>query len=244
MRPEFPTREQFAGCLIGQALGDALGSPVEGASPAICRQYVEDALDGAGLPAQGFGQYTDDTQLARELMLSLVGCCRLDPEDYARRIARLFSDEQVVGAGRATEAAAFRLSAGIPWNDAGTPSPAAGNGSAMRAGPIGLLFFDAPPALIVAARDQGRSTHADRRCSAGAVAVAGGVALALRPGPLQLTGFVSTLSWWAAAIDPSVAAALARLEGLVALPPEQARAEITAAYTGEAGLEAAEQFQT
>ena len=40
-----PTKEQFEGCLIGQCVGDALGFAVEGQPPAVCRGYVEEALD-------------------------------------------------------------------------------------------------------------------------------------------------------------------------------------------------------
>ena len=49
----------------------------------------------------------------------------------------------------------------------------------MRAAPIGLFFFDKPHMLIQAAHDQGRITHRDPRCSAGAVAISGAVALVL-----------------------------------------------------------------
>ena len=35
-----PSRDQFRGCLVGQCLGDALGFPVEGHPPAVCRDYV------------------------------------------------------------------------------------------------------------------------------------------------------------------------------------------------------------
>ena len=39
-----PTRKQFQGCLVGQALGDALGFVVEGQLPTFCRRYVEERL--------------------------------------------------------------------------------------------------------------------------------------------------------------------------------------------------------
>ena len=89
-----PREEQFSGCLIGQCLGDALGFPVEGSSPAICRRYVEEILKGGRAGERGrrgipFGQYTDDSQLARELLESYVACKKFDPEDYARRIAAI-----------------------------------------------------------------------------------------------------------------------------------------------------------
>ena len=146
--------------------------------------------------------------------------------DYAGRVAAIFAEDRIVGRGRSTEAAARRLAAGVPWQMAGTPPPAAGNGSAMRAGPIGLIFHDDPERLVAAAHDQGRVTHADPRCSAGAVAIAGAVALALDAAPLDTTAFLGTLSKWAGAIEPSLAAYLEDLAGWVALPPDEAVARI------------------
>ena len=162
-----PTKEQFEGCLIGQCVGDALGFVVEGQPPEVCREYVEEALD-KGHPGDrrrgryAFGQYSDDSQLARELMQSYMVRGRFDPEDYARRIATIFLEDRIVGGGRATEEAAVRLNRGVPWQEAGTPPPSAGNGSAMRAGPVGLLFFDDLKRLAQAAHDQGVSRIATR----------------------------------------------------------------------------------
>ncbi len=196
-----PTKEQFEGCLIGQCLGDALGFVVEGQPPEVCREYVEEALSEGQPGARhrgryAFGQYSDDSQLARELMQSYVTCERIDPEDYARRIAAIFSEDRIVGRGRATEEAAVRLNQGMPWQEAGTPPPSAGNGSAMRAGPVGLLFFDDLPRLAQAAHYQGVITHRDTRCSAGAVAIAGAVALALRTELVDSSEFTSKLGSW------------------------------------------------
>ena len=70
--------DQFSGCLIGQALGDAVGFVVEGYPPKDCRSYVEMFLRAGKAGAIGrrgiaFGQYADDSQLARELMQSFMG---------------------------------------------------------------------------------------------------------------------------------------------------------------------------
>ena len=127
-----PTKEQFRGCLIGQCVGDALGFVVEGHSPEVCREYVEEALSEGHLGDRHrgrytFGQYSDDSQLARELLQSYAPHGRFDPEDYARRIAAIFSEGRIVGRGRATEEAAQRLARGVPWQEAGTSAPSAGN---------------------------------------------------------------------------------------------------------------------
>jgi ADP-ribosylglycohydrolase len=229
-----PRQEQFSGCLIGQCLGDALGFPVEGYPPPLCQQYVTQVLQAGRVPERGrgpfpFGQYTDDSQLARELLQSYVACSGFDPQDYARRIAAIFSQNRVVGRGQATEAAARRLAAGVPWEAAGTPPPSAGNGSAMRAGPVGLFFFDDPQRLVQAAHDQGRITHQDPRCSAGAVAIAGTVALALRGGPIEPDAFLGQLGEWAGAIEPSVAAHIGQLAEWAGLSPGEAATFISQA---------------
>ncbi|MDP9480302.1 MAG: ADP-ribosylglycohydrolase family protein [Actinomycetota bacterium] len=227
-----PTREQFQGCLVGQALGDALGFVVEGQPSTFCRRYVDERLgqDRVGNLGRGpfpLGQYSDDTQLARELLRSYAARGDFDPEDYAGRIAAIFSEGRIVGRGRSTEEAAERLARGVPWDKAGTPPPSAGNGSAMRAGPIGLLFYDDPDDLAQAARAQGMITHRDTRCSAGAITIAGAVALALREGPVERLEFLGRLSELTVRVHAPFAQALINLSGWVTLPPEQAVAHIS-----------------
>src|SRR5207302_4144497 len=110
-----------------------------------------------------------------------------------------------------------------------TPSPAAGNGSAMRAAPIGLYFYDDPDQLVQAAHDQGRITHQDPRCSAGAVAIAGAVAVALESETIEPPRFLNQLSGWVERIEPSVAEAIRQLAVWITLPPEEAVAHISIA---------------
>lgn len=229
-----PDELRFCGSLIGQALGDALGFAVEGWLPDDCRAYVDGILRSgrageAGRPPFAFGQYTDDTQLARELLASLVACRRFDAAEYAGRIASIFYEKRIVGWGRSTAQAARRLLQGVPWEEAGTPPPAAGNGSAMRAGPIGLLFFDDPARLVAAACDQGRITHQDRRCSAGAVAIAGAVALALQAETIEPEPFLQRLRSWVLQRDEGLATLLVDLIHWVKLPPEEAASPISGA---------------
>ncbi len=229
-----PAPDQFAGCLIGQGVGDALGFPVEGAAPAVCAAYAREVVLARRPPRPApdgfaFGQYFDDTQLARELMQSLVARRGFDPDDYGRRIARLFTEDRVVGRGRSTNAAAQRLAAGVPWHRAGTPPPAAGNGSAMRAAPVGLVFGHDAAAMRRVARDQGRITHADERCSAGAVAVAGAVALAARRPRLDPPQFLEALREQVQNIEPSMATTLRQLQDWLELPEDAAAERISRA---------------
>lgn len=231
-----PHKDQFSGCIIGQCLGDAVGFTVEGFSPAASRRYVEDylrtgkAVEFGRFPCP-FGQYSDDSQLARELIQSYVACKKFDPYDYAERIKCLFIERRVVGFGYSTRQAALRLSEGISWEESGIPSPSAGNGSAMRAAPIGLFFFDNPEMLIKAAHDQGRITHKDPRCSAGAIAISGAVSIVLQSKKLDIGSFISSLSGWTGNLDSGFASELGKLTQWLSMQPEEA-----ATYISRAGM--------
>lgn len=134
-----------------------------------------------------------------------------------------------MGEGRATAAAAARLAAGMPWDETGEPGPSAGNGSAMRAGPAGLLFRSEPAELVRVASEQGMITHGDPRCSAGAVSVAGAVALAMQEGPIATEEFLHTLAEWSAPVDTSMAEALESLKAWIHLPPAESLRRIAGA---------------
>lgn len=219
--------DRFAGCLVGQALGDALGFVVEGQSPAVCAAYVEHAVRPFRLEEYRrgrfpLGQYSDDTQLARELMSSFLECRGFEAPNYAGRIAALFTEDRIVGRGIATEEAALRLARGTSWEEAGAPPPAAGNGSAMRAAPAGLLFARDADALIRVAHDQGRITHQDRRCSAGAIAIAGATAMMATLQGGDHGKLCKTLAEWTFAYDPILSNAIEQLPDWADETPERA----------------------
>jgi len=226
--------DRLAGALLGQALGDALGFVVEAEPADVAEAYVRDCLlaGRAGErahPQHPFGQYSDDTQLARELLLSVRDAGGWSAAAFAARVAELFREGRDVGAGEGTRGAARRLLAGSSWQESGTPPPYAGNGSAMRVAPLGLLFGRDVEAMLAAAREQSRVTHLDPRCAAGAVAVAGAVALAAAPGALDQGAFLDTLVGWAAREDDSVAAGLASVAAWLDLLPADAARRLHAA---------------
>ena len=226
VRASDPT-QRLTGALLGQALGDALGVVVEAEPAKTAAAYVRDWLLTGKAGERGrrrfpFGQYSDDTQLARELLISVREAGEWSPPAYARRIAELFRDERDVGAGPGTRGAAHRLLSGASWRSAGTPAPYAGNGSAMRAGPLGVLFAGDPDAMRDAAREQSLITHLDPRCAAGAVAVAGAVALAVEPGPVHPDSFLETLAGWVGWEDASVSRAVAGVSDWLELDPVEA----------------------
>ncbi len=220
------TEEPLAGLILGQALGDALGFVVEAEPPDVARAYVNDWLRAGRAgershPQYAFGQYTDDTQLARELLRSFQEAGGWKPACYAARVAQLFRERHDVGAGQGTRSAARRLLAGVHWHESGTPAPYAGNGAAMRAGPLGLLLNDRDT-MCRAAREQARITHLDPRCAAGSIALARAVSLAATRQPFDPADFLDDLAVCAGACDNSVADAIKGLTSWFSFTPEAA----------------------
>jgi len=232
------TADRLAGSILGQALGDALGFVVEAQAPEVARVYVEGWLRAGRAgewphPQFPFGQYSDDTQLARELLRSFSDAGGWQPTVFAARLAELFRERRDVGAGRGTRSAALRLLMGVPWYESGTPAPYAGNGAAMRAGPLGLLLPE-QQAMCRAAREQARITHLDPRCAAGAAAVARAVAIAAARLPIDNLAFLAEVAECAETDEVSVGHAIRGLGEWVALPPDKA-----ARHVHESGLDPA-----
>jgi ADP-ribosylglycohydrolase len=241
--------DRRAGSLVAQALGDAIGFLVEGQHPVLCQLFAREVFERVDPPERGrgsfaFGQYSDDTQLARELALSLVDARGWDPQDFARRIGEIFATDRIVGRGRATEAAAHRLLEGVAWDEAGEPSPSAGNGAAMRAAPAGLRFSD-PVERLRVADEQARITHRDPRSRAAAILVADLVADAVaqpdgpRPANAQNIGVHAPEDGCGSALwcerfarrvdsaDPALAAGIRRMPFWLNSDVQQAADEIT-----------------
>jgi len=106
------SRDRCAGSLLAGALGDGLGSPVEGWS----RDHVRAVYGPAGvvdLPPEG-ATWTDDTQLTAVVAESLVASGgRFDPDDFVDRLIDWLPRGR--GVGRATRQAAQALAEGKPW---------------------------------------------------------------------------------------------------------------------------------
>jgi ADP-ribosylglycohydrolase len=196
-----PSVERFKGCILGGAIGDATGAPAEKEPSKVAAIYAarlrEFDFSMSKLHHEGnaFGQYTDDTQLTRELALSILSKRGFDPEDFAKRIAEIFAENLVVGGGRATISAAKRLREGVPWDQAGAPPPLAGNGAAMRAAPVGLFYWNDLPSLLKAARDQAFTTHQSDVSVETAIAISTATAMCLNAS--RTTSNPSEPGWWA-----------------------------------------------
>jgi len=171
MSEETTLVERVRGGLLGVAVGDALGVPVEGIRrEKLAKNPVRDMLPARrwGLPA---GTWSDDTSLTLCLAASLAELGRLDLDDVGRRFVRWLDDGYwsphgtAVGLGRTTRQAIARLRRGVRAEQAGGKGEwSNGNGSLMRILPVAVFFANASEEEVVdAAHRVSAITHAHPR---------------------------------------------------------------------------------
>lgn len=158
------------GCLLGTAAGDMVGLPFENLSRTHVARLLREPLEQT--LAFGRGLVSDDTEHAVMLARSLIEE-RADAARFARRLAwrlRWWLLAAPPGVGGATARGILRLWLGVSPTRSGVRS--AGNGPAMRAAPLGVLFGDDVPRLVAFVRASSALTHTDPRACGGALVVA------------------------------------------------------------------------
>lgn len=183
---------KYTGCMLGAAIGDALGKHNEGVrrEEILERGYIKDyCMSPTGSLGEKLraGQYTDDTEQMLVLAQSLVACNGLDANDFAKRIAKWGAKVRNDPArspflGPSSSSAIEKLNSGISWKESGSDIPSCG--SAMRAAPIGL-FYDSLEKVESNAALSSIPTHNSKGAIAGAVAVAVAVRCAIDEGDLH-----------------------------------------------------------
>ncbi len=79
-------QDRFRGCLLGLAVGDAIGTTVE-FRPRGSFTPLTDMVGGGPFHLRA-GQWTDDTSMALCLATSLVECNGFDAHDQMRRYCK------------------------------------------------------------------------------------------------------------------------------------------------------------
>ena len=162
--------EAIVGCILGTAVGDAMGLPFEGLSRSrqlkLCPR-----LDGCRF-VFGKGMTSDDTEhtclLAQSLIVSAGQTDRF-VSDFSRRL-RFWLLGLPAGVGLATLKSVIKLWLSYSGADSGVRS--AGNGPAMRSALIGVCFGHEPDRMRALVGASTRITHTDERAEVGALAVA------------------------------------------------------------------------
>ncbi len=218
-------RDRFRATLLGGAIGDALGFPYEGASPATLAR-IQNIADDFSLRSRARlskGRFSDDTQMMLAVAESILISGKVDGRTVAARISQLWFEGQILFADPVCTEAVERLLSGVPWMSAGAPIGMATNSAAVRAAPIGLFQFDNLAKIHRDAETQGVVTHKDPRSIAGGAAMAAAVAISLGD-PLPPDTFCLRVAAVVRALDPELARHVEQLPQLLSFdPPAAAR---------------------
>jgi ADP-ribosylglycohydrolase len=172
-------KSKYVGCILGAAIGDALGKQNEGVKreEILKRGCVNDygrALSATPGDKLRPGDYTDDTEQMLVLAGSLIDNGGFNAIDFSKRIAKWGADamEDPIRksfVGPTSALAIERLNSGVGWKESGGNIPSCG--SAMRVAPVGL-FYDNLDDVESNAALSSIPTHNSKSSIAGAVAVA------------------------------------------------------------------------
>lgn len=165
--------DRYRGCLLGLAIGDALGAP------------VEFKIKGAFLPVTDFraggeynlrlGEWTDDTSMALCLGSSLVENGKFDPEDVMRLWLNWYRKGYLsvngtcfdIGTTTAQALREYEFSRKATLYNRGVH--AAGNGAIMRLAPLALAYALAWDDMLKYSVQQALLTHGGEAMGTSAV---------------------------------------------------------------------------
>jgi ADP-ribosylglycohydrolase len=166
--------EQIAGCLVGLAVGDALGAPLEFLSRhQVRKRYPEGLRDMIDSRLWKKGEYTDDTQMALVIAESLLQRKGFLASDLAERFQTWARTAKDVG----IQTRAVVNMAGYAHDPDGCssryhtthPDSSAGNGALMRCAPVALFCLDSLDQLVEVSRSSARVTHHDPKAQSSCV---------------------------------------------------------------------------
>ena len=154
---------RYLSCLLGLAVGDALGTTLEFKNPGSFEPI--DRMVGGGPFELDVGQWTDDTSMALCLAESLIEQQGFDAADQMRRYVRwmqqghLSSTGNCFDIGNTVHSALTRfMISGSPYSGDTDPY-SAGNGSIMRLAPIPLVYRKRIDLATQRAAQSSRTTH-------------------------------------------------------------------------------------
>lgn len=161
-------QERYRGCLLGLAVGDAVGTVAE-FRPRGSFEPISDMVGGGPFGLRP-GEWTDDTSMALCLAASLVECRKFDPSDQIRRYVRWFDRGYMGSNGRCFDIGNTTREALIRFKESGdtfsgpTAPNTAGNGSIMRLAPVPMYCHPNREAALELSAESSRTTHGAHEC--------------------------------------------------------------------------------
>jgi len=184
------------GCLLGLAIGDAMGMPTSFLTPSQVREEFG-LIEGFRVPPPGHrfhdglrrGEITDDTEQSLALAKSFLQCHRVDPGSIVKELlewARRVDGKYASPFGPSTQRALDALMRGAPPDEAGREGDT--NGAAMRIAPLGIIHGARGSGIEDIVQDVALAcmpTHGTQVAISAASAVASSIAACFR-GPIEI----------------------------------------------------------
>jgi ADP-ribosyl-[dinitrogen reductase] hydrolase len=213
--------QHLAGCLLGTALGDALGLASEGLSPQRQARLFPRTERYHLLPF-GRGMCSDDTEHAIMVAQSLVATCGFtqafgNVDDFRSDLAwrmRWWLLGLPAGIGMATLKGILKLWLFVPRRWQGAYS--AGNAPAMRSALLGVFWSGDPDKLRLHVEASSRLTHSDPKAAQAALAVAVAAGLsAQQAGRVDANAYTVQMTTLLGTEGAELAALIGRVAGSV-----------------------------
>ena len=186
--------DRFRGCILGQAVGDALGAPFE-AMPADAIYYgFGFARKIVAAPPVERLEYTDDTQMMIGIAETLAQFGEISQDNLMRAFVDNFDAARAYGRG--THQIIELAARGGDWKALSAtmfPGGSLGNGAAMRVAPLGLFFHDDLDQVERQAVESALPTHRHPIGVDGARILAVAVALLIREPTFDPIAFYAEL---------------------------------------------------
>jgi len=160
--------DRYRGCLLGLAVGDAVGTSVEFA-PRGSFAPVTDMVGGGPFGLRP-GEWTDDTSMALCLAASLLEHRGFDAQDQMERYCRWWSQGYMSSNGKCFDIGNTVRGALMRFQETGEPfagathAQSAGNGSIMRLAPAAMFWSSNEDDVIRYCGESSRTTHGAAEC--------------------------------------------------------------------------------
>jgi ADP-ribosyl-[dinitrogen reductase] hydrolase len=161
-------QDRFRGCLLGLAVGDAVGTTVE-FRPRGTFAPLTDMMGGGPFHLDP-GQWTDDTSMALCLATSLIERGGFDAKDQMMRFSRWANDGYLSSNGKCFDIGGTVTSALQSFKKSGNPFSGptapftAGNGSIMRLAPIPMFYYPDLDTIEQYSAESSSTTHGAVEC--------------------------------------------------------------------------------
>ncbi len=171
-------KDRYEGCMLGLAIGDAIGAATEFLSyDDIRRKFPPEGVQGFH-PFRGMrpGSYTDDTEMSIAVARGLLNAKDFGTEAIMESMTKEFiawreNTSSSRSPGNTCILGVLGLSSGKHWSESGV-ADSKGCGTAMRSAPLGLAYRHALDAITGLGSKISLMTHGHPIATAGSVATA------------------------------------------------------------------------